>query len=739
MRPLLSIVTVLFLILPAMAGAESSEFFKEFKAKYDLLSIDLFGQEVEVAEISNFVYEKDIATFTFTEGKIFLARPIEGRATTALFIGKGHASITIPSHVERQSLWFVSGDSAVDESFELCLVRMSDDFDLALREKLNFTPTKLDWKNFNKMAKAQGENFFTPQVLHKYDNYFQLMRSLYQRAADGYFWIDFNRYVYTFDPARPEQVIVAYEYEGGDEAVTDGAMLQRKEHGVVDDLNMSDIIYPVTILSQKADLHLGGLDGKRLNAAGVKMTVRVNRDSLRFFSLFLHTNMNIDSIKYNSKPVDYLRRGSFLHLGIMLPEYRYKGDSINLELWYHGKQYTAFLPFTADPAASNLDLDFDIRSGFNYLAPSMNVIPAKSEKRDAFNSAPAHPYRTFQFESLPSGYDTIALSGANGLPINILKSSYIRKKNFNNFIPDKHYRKTILAAIDYMTLRLGPPVAEELYVYPDTGVTGANISMPGLLEISQVQMLVDGTGGLEIEAGREAARQWFGALAQPATDREYWILDALPDYLGLLFVRQHLDPGVFFGELGLRRDVIYTQVERGRDRPLATGERVSGTQRTAKGTWLLHMLRILMYDLERNSDRPFWKFVRDLNGMINDQKFTNADIISLAEKHYGQSLDWFFKQWLFSRNIPEFKVEYRITETGGQYLIKGKISTKGVSPDFNPPVIMRVELENNKSSIIRQNLSSNGSFELGPFTDKPKQLIFNELYSVLSKQKVKKK
>ena len=52
---------------------------------------------------------------------------------------------------------------------------------------------------------------------------------------------------------------------------------------------------------------------------------------------------------------------------------------------------------------------------------------------------------------------------------------------------------------------------------------------------------------------------------------------------------------------------------------------------------------------------------------------------------------------------------------------------------------MRVELENKKSSIFRQHISPDNTFELGPFAEKPKKLIFNELFSVLSKQKVKKK
>ena len=63
--------------------------------------------------------------------------------------------------------------------------------------------------------------------MHTYDNYFQLLRSVYERAEDGYFWIDFDRYVYSFDPNRPEEeVVVAYEHEGGDTEPTNGAVLQ---------------------------------------------------------------------------------------------------------------------------------------------------------------------------------------------------------------------------------------------------------------------------------------------------------------------------------------------------------------------------------------------------------------------------------------------------------------------------------------------------------------------------------
>ena len=41
-----------------------------------------------------------------------------------------------------------------------------------------------------------------------------LGRNIVAASTEG--WVDFNRYVYTFDPNRPEQVILSFEFEGGD-------------------------------------------------------------------------------------------------------------------------------------------------------------------------------------------------------------------------------------------------------------------------------------------------------------------------------------------------------------------------------------------------------------------------------------------------------------------------------------------------------------------------------------------
>ena len=94
----------------------SSEF-KKFNGHYKQLNIDLLNTACEVIEVENFVYSKDLATFTFEKGTFYLLRYVNGRPTTAIFSGQGSASISIPSDVERNSLRSIARASVLNESF----------------------------------------------------------------------------------------------------------------------------------------------------------------------------------------------------------------------------------------------------------------------------------------------------------------------------------------------------------------------------------------------------------------------------------------------------------------------------------------------------------------------------------------------------------------------------------------------------------------------------------------------
>jgi len=324
-----------------------------------------------------------------------------------------------------------------------------------------------------------------------------------------------------------------------------------------------------------------------------------------------------------------------------------------------------------------------------------------------------------------------------GVTVSFLPSDHIDKHHFTCFIPPELYRPAVMSGFNAISGKLGPPLASfAVAVYPEPCA-----SMPGLMGVSQTDCHADGTGGLVMQAADAAAQQHFGALMRPATDREFWLMDALPDYLSLLAVADVIGSDVFFGELRRRRDHVYTVLDNDEDRPLASGRRISAVDRKAKGAWVIHMLRCMLVENPwSKDDRAFWRYLTELKILTNTTLFTNEDIIRLTEKHYGEPLDWFFKHWLYQRYIPEYKVEYRIEERDGAHIIVGDVTTEKVPADFKMPVVMRVVSEGGESVYLREMIEGNqDSFELGPFEFKPKELVFNELHSVLSKDRVRKR
>lgn len=733
----------IFLLCLSTVAAESG-FFKEFKSNYELLDLDLLNNPSQVATISNFVYQKDVATFTFVEGEIHLLRFVNGRPTTAIFIGQGRAQIEVPSALERKSMISVTGDSLVDEQFSVCFIRMADDLDLKLKERFSFENEQLRWRDFNAAKEAQGELFFKPIIDHRFDNYFQILRSVYERSEDGYFWIDFNRYNFVFDPNRAEEVVIDYELEGGNILATHAAVFQRQEENIYDNSAMSDFSFLVSPIKIYGSVEMGGLDGHSLVGGNDGMKLVVNTDSVRFVSIFLHFNLKLDSMHFKGRPVDFYRRKDFDFVGIILPEYHYRNDTLDFTFWCRGKNFDCLFPYVEDPRAVPHELDIIFPRGYNYVAPDAGKIERYDKKRNQFKIFPVRPIRKLYFQGYASGYDTLSIQSEMGIMINFLKSREYNKRMYC-FIPDKVYEKTTMDAFNFMAGRFGgPPGTFVEYVYP----AGMQLTQPGLIQLPQIACVREGTfeaiGGFHALAGYSVAKQWFGSLVQPATRREQWLLKAVPEYMSLMFLQSNLDGGEFYSNLANRRDSVQRVAERGWDMPLAVGVRTTAsipfkTIHSNKGTWVLHMLRFLMFDLESGSDRMFMKFMQELVVTFNNSKFTNNDFVLLAEKHYGQSLDWFFEQWLYGTNYPHYDVTYSFVEDSGEYFVNVGVTTENIPADFRMPVIMRIVNESGETFLRETTRTGNQKFELGPFESKPKEFYFNEFFSVLSKDNVKKR
>lgn len=724
-----------FILLAFQSG--HSRDFKQFKGEYDLVGVDLLDQPCEVAEVKNFVYEKDLARFTFESGTFYFLRYIDDRPTTAIFIGKGNAQIEIPSNTERNSLYCITKDSSVNESFETCFIRFADNLDNYVREKFSTSQSTLHWKVYNVAKQTQGEVFFKPVIQHTYDNYFELLRSVYERAEDGYFWIDFNRYVYTFDPNQPEEFRLAYEFEGGDFETTEAAILQRKGRAVYDDSLLSNIPYPTTIIDRAGKFTMGGQDGLQVDDAEATVKMVVNADSLKYLSLFMDYHLVEDSIYFDGFPVDYHRRKTFDFIGVILPEYFYKGDTLEFTLWYKGKDFDQVFPYVENPEASTISVELAIRSGSNYYIPGK----IGDVQNNIIEAIPDRKYNTFYFQGYVSGADTVLVSSSSGIPINFIRLGHISKHNYNCYVPDNIQETSAMDAFNYMTERFGaPPAAFEIFVSPEMGQ-----GMPGLVYVPQVVCLSDweAFGGMDLTAGDGVGNQWFGGAMRPATDRESWTKHALSNFISLLYVEHARGSKAYYSNLYNRSDTLLKTMHRNWDLPLATGSRLRPTVLSSKGIWMMHMLRFMMFDPNTKTSPNFYKFLQELSVTCNSTTFTNSDFVKLAEKYYGASLTDFFAQWLYGYYFPEFEVEYKIAQREGGYFIDGTVVTKRVDADFAMPVIMRVELKGGGSeqSVYESKMvrAPKSDFTLGPYETEPKKFVFNEFFSVLSEDKVKKK
>lgn len=728
-------ICVSALVLATQVNSALSK--KECEEAYDILSQDLLNNVGELGTVTNFVYQKDIATFTFEEGTIHLLRYVNGRPTTAIFVGKGKAEITVPLHVERQGLWCVSGDSVVSQEFTTCFIRMADDLDLKLKEKYTFAQKELDWKVFNSAKQAQGEQFFRPLTFHDYDNYFQLLRSAYERKSDGFFWVDFNRYVFSFDPNRPEGVRIAYETEGGDIVVKEGVALQRKENGIKDDYSLSNVDFPTTPLSRSGQLRMSGADGSEIDSAVVQFSVLYNADSSSFVTIFLDYHLKLDALTLNGTPVEFHRRKDFNAISVLLPNMARKGDTLRFGMTYHGSMYTNGFPWVENPATTPYELTFQIPKGFNYLMPDMSEKSADG-KFETF-TVNAGQYDNFYFNSYATGFDTIPQVLDAGIPLNFLKSSFINKNNFACYLPDEIYQPQTLSTLNYLTALFGtPPGAFGVYAFPVN-----KTSMPGVMGLPQVACVNDGSnlavGGFYMLAGAAAGKQWFGSAMRPKTDHEKWLIAAAPEYLGLLAIQNLAGGGAFYSNLISRRDSLFRINGYRRDMPLAMGSLCDDTTLANKGVWLLHMLRFMTVDLGTGADDKFLDLMNKLSMMTNNSTFTNEDIKTTTETVIGMDLDTFFDQWVYSRNYPSFDVSYSITQKADGWYITGTVAQSGMGEKFEQPVVCRVSDVNGVDTFVRHTIAGNSSnFSFGPYQAEPKEFTFNEFMSVLSKDKIKK-
>ncbi|HET7585665.1 MAG TPA: M1 family metallopeptidase [Gemmatimonadaceae bacterium] len=155
----------------------------------------------------------------------------------------------------------------------------------------------------------------------------------------------------------------------------------------------------------------------------------------------------------------------------------------------------------------------------------------------------------------------------------------------------------------------------------------------------------------------EMAHQWFGDAVTERAWGHLWLSEGFATYFSALWTEHHAGDSAFRAEMAeIRQRVIASPVTATRpviDTAQTEYLQLLNTNSYQKGAWTLHMLRALV------GDSAFFAGIRRYYGAHRHGTALTDDLRRAMEAASGESLGWFFDQWLRRPGYAEVTTSWR--------------------------------------------------------------------------------
>jgi hypothetical protein len=271
----------------------------------------------------------------------------------------------------------------------------------------------------------------------------------------------------------------------------------------------------------------------------------------------------------------------------------------------------------------------------------------------------------------------------------------------------------------------------------------------GLVHLGWKTFQREEEGGDPIFRAHEVAHQWWPHVVTSESYRDNWLMEGLAEYCGYWFYqvsahntkrckeileywRQYLTSGIGANSVGSTAG------------PIILGSRLSSSKSDdyynivyLKGAYIFHMIRYLMHDYKTGSDDSFSALLKDMATKYKGKTITSQKFQALLEEHVQGDMSWFFKQWVYGTDIPEYNFTYKATKTAdSKYQVACHVKQEKVPADFQMVVPLTVIFDDDKYvnlKVLVDQPEMDIDLPLLPF--KPKKIIFNSYDAVLAKVK----
>jgi aminopeptidase N len=301
---------------------------------------------------------------------------------------------------------------------------------------------------------------------------------------------------------------------------------------------------------------------------------------------------------------------------------------------------------------------------------------------------------------------------------------------------------------------------------------GTLVFMPYIAFIGsthRVQLLgmQGGTNGFWREvAPHEVAHQWWGHMVGWTSYRDQWMSEGFSEFSTSIYIQYVKNDTNKFIEFWEEQRKLITEASpqtKGRKPytvgPLTQGYRLNSAKTGniaramiyPKGAFVLHMLRMMMFDRDkRTGDAKFKAMMQDFLASHYNKDVSTNDFKKIVEKHMlpamdvdkNRSMDWFFDQWIYGTEMPSYELTYQIgTGENGKPTLSGKITQSGVSDKFVMLVPVYLDFGKGWVYLGSARMAGNTTVELNNISlpEKPKKVAVAALQDVLAEKIVNKK
>lgn len=320
----------------------------------------------------------------------------------------------------------------------------------------------------------------------------------------------------------------------------------------------------------------------------------------------------------------------------------------------------------------------------------------------------------------------------------------------------------LTGALQIYTDYFGPYPYDSLLVTETPTYTG--LAFPGLVLLSFQAFGTLHTGEAELFRAHEVAHQWWGVAVEFEDYRDQWLSEGFANYAAALYTLSGMQREDQFIDIldAWRLDVLgEVNIGQGNGKhygfqpeairlsdghesgPLAVGYRLRTGETPVdyrllvyeKGAFVLHMLRMMLVDLDTGDDEAFRRLMREFfSDHLSGAATTAAFEVAVTEA-LGEPMGWFFDQWVHGVDVPTYRPDLEVTrliDSADPFVLHGRIEQEDVPRGFRMPVPIVVRFDNRPPTAHRIWVDAETVNVEIPLPAEPTAVEFNYHHGVLA-------